>query len=277
MEKMNKRIIKSDYFYYFLMLFAVFTLLSLIIPRGFLSKFNLQSMAFQVPEFGILAIGMMITIITRGIDLSIISNANLSGIIAVITMKSLLMKNPDLSDPSIILIIIVFSILSGAVLGLVNGFFISFLRIPPILTTLGTMKLYDGISTVITGGQPITGFPPVISRISNETVGAVPISFIIFIAVLLCIYIVMERTPLGFSIYMYGENPTASRYSGEPIKSILMKTYLISGLMAGVAAVIMMSPVQLGKGRPTATPTCCRRYLWQYSEELPLKEEREKP
>lgn len=232
----------KDSVLYFFLLLGVFMVLSIIEPRAFLSKFNLQSMAFQVPEFGILAMAMMITIITGGIDLSIIANANLSGIFASLVMYKYLATAGD--EPSSVLIILIIAavcMFSGLVMGFINGVLISRLRIPAILATLGTMKVFDGISTVITGGQPLRNYPPVVAQLANEVFLGIPISFFILILVAVCMWLLMGRTKLGYTIYMYGENPIASKFSGLDNKAILLKTHMISGLLAGLSGLIMMS------------------------------------
>ncbi len=237
-----KRFIMKDSVLYFLLLAVVFLILSIMEPRAFLSKFNLQSMAFQVPEFGILALAMMITIITGGIDLSIVANANLSGILASLMMYEYLKVAGD--SPSSVIIIIIIAVIcmvSGLVMGLFNGLLISRLKIPAILATLGTMKLFDGISTVITGGQPLRNYPPVVAMLANETFLGIPISFFILAMITFLMWILMGRTRLGYSIYMYGENPSASRFSGLDNKAILLKTHMCSGLLAGLGGLIMMS------------------------------------
>lgn len=237
-----KRYVMKDSVLYFFLLLAVFIVLSIIEPRAFLSKFNLQSMAFQVPEFGILALAMMITIITGGIDLSIIANANLSGIFASLVMYQYLkVAGNEPNSAVIILIITSVCMLSGLVMGFFNGILISRLKIPAILATLGTMKVFDGISTVITGGQPLRNYPPVVAKLANEAFLGIPISFFILLAVTGGMWLLMGRTKLGYTIYMFGENPLASKFSGLDNKAILLKTHIISGLLAGLGGLIMMS------------------------------------
>lgn len=242
MDTRFKKIILKDSVLYFLLFLVVFSTLSIIEPRAFLSKFNLQSMAFQVPEFGILALAMMITIITGGIDLSIVANANLSAIFASLAMVQYLKVAGDSPSSAVIIIIIAFvCMISGLVMGIFNGLLISRLRIPAILATLGSMKLFDGISTVITGGQPLRNYPSVVAKIANEAYLGVPISFFIFVLIAFLMWVLMGRTKLGYTIYMYGENPLASSFSGLDNKKTLLKTHLISGLLAGLGGLIMMS------------------------------------
>ncbi|MGH0052150.1 MAG: ABC transporter permease [Sphaerochaetaceae bacterium] len=242
MDVRIKQFVLKDSVLYFILLLVVFSTLSMIDPRAFLSKFNLQSMAFQVPEFGILALAMMVTIVTGGIDLSIIANANLSGIFASLVMYEYIKVAGDNPNSAlVILIIAAVCMISGLVMGFFNGLLISRFRIPAILATLGTMKLFDGISTVITGGQPLRDYPPVVAKLANEAFLGIPISFFILIAVAILMWVLMGRTKLGYSIYMYGENAVASRFSGLDNKAILLKTHMISGILAGLGGLIMMS------------------------------------
>ncbi|GAB1482895.1 ABC transporter permease [Treponema sp.] len=224
---------------YFLLFLVVFVALGFLIPKSFLSKFNLQSMAFQIPEFGILALGMMVTIITGGIDLSIIANANLSAILASLAMYA---YGGSANNPAItMLTITAVCILSGLVMGLFNGILVSRLGIPAILATLGTMKLFDGVSTVITGGQPLRNYPPIVARLANDTFLGIPISFYVFVVLVVAMLVLMEHSRLGFRIYMIGENPIASRYSGINNERVLLLTYAVAGVMSGIAGLVMMS------------------------------------
>lgn len=237
---------------YFLLFLAVFCCLGFANPKVFLGQYNLQSMACQVPEFGILALGMMVAIITGGIDLSIISNAVLSGVVASLAMyKYLAIAGDNPSAFMVILIISVACVITGLVLGLFNGFLVSYMKIPAILATLGTMKLYDGIATVITDGQPLRNYPKVVSRLANDNILLVPASFYIFIAVCFLLWVVMDKTRTGQEIYLYGESPKVSHYCGLNNNWTLLKTYGICGIMAALSGLIMMSrfnSVKVGYG-----------------------------
>lgn len=237
---------------YFLLFLAVFFSLGIASPKVFLGQYNLQSMSCQVPEFGILALGMMIAIITGGIDLSIISNAILSGVVASLAMyKYIAVSGENQSAAMAMLVIAVACVVTGLVLGLFNGFLIAYMKIPAILATLGTMKLYDGISTVITNGQPLRNYPKVVSRFANDNILLVPASFYLFIAVCFLLWIVMEKTRTGYEIYLYGESPKVSRYCGLDNNRTLLKAYGICGIMAALSGMIMMSrfnSVKVGYG-----------------------------
>jgi len=226
---------------YLILLVVTFGIFAVLTPTYFLGSANLQSMAFQLSEFGILSLAMTIVLISGGIDLSIISTANLCSILAAFTIKIVLTNYPETNMILIVIAVLGVSLLAGLMCGLINGFLIAIVGISPILVTLGTMKLYEGISMLITRGQAITGFPEVIQFIGNGLVGPIPFSIIIFIFVVIAVNIFLRRTSVGFKIYMLGSNPIAARFSGLNNKSIIIKTYMISGLLSGISAIIMMS------------------------------------
>jgi simple sugar transport system permease protein len=254
----------------FLIIFVfVFILLSILEPGKFLSMTNIQQMGFQIPEFGILALAMMIAMLSGGIDLSIISITNLSGIIAALVLLTLSYQGSmdfktllqgimtekaatlDITQSAptgiamfgIILLTVAVAVGVAAVCGLLNGVLVVIFRIPPILATLGTMKLLEGISLVITKGSPITNYPEQFLFVGSGTVSYIPVPMIIFVVCALAVTFFLKKTRLGYRIYAVGENPIASRFSGLNNKAILIKTYLISGILAGIAAILIMSRV----------------------------------
>ena len=254
----------------FLIIFLfVVMLLSILEPGKFLSATNIQQMGFQIPEFGLLALAMMTAMLSGGIDLSIISIANLSGIIAAIVLLTLSYHGSmdfntllqgimaekamavDITQTAptgiamlgIILISAAAAVGIAGLCGLLNGVLVAIFRIPPILATLGTMKLFEGISLVITKGSPIKNFPKQFLFIGSGTISHIPVPMIIFVICILIYRFFLTRTRLGSRIYAVGENPIASQFSGLNNKVIIIKTYLISGILAGIAALLIMSRV----------------------------------
>ena len=143
----------------------------------------------------------------------------------------------------IILVTIGVAVGIGGVCGLLNGVLVSVVRIPPILATLGTMKLYEGISLVITKGSPITSFPKPFLFLGSGTISVIPVPMIIFLVFVVAVSVFLNRTRLGFSIYAVGENSVAARFSGLKNRKILILTYLVSGLLAGVATILIIARV----------------------------------
>ncbi|MHC1771740.1 MAG: ABC transporter permease [Flexilinea sp.] len=208
----------------------------------FMNPGNFQSMAYQMPELGILTLAMCITMLTAGINLSIIATANISGIVMAIILTS---ETSLQATGWTGILIIAGAILAGltiaALAGLINGYLIAYLDLPPILATLGMMNLLNGISIVITQGYVISGFPASMLKIGNSDILSIPIPFILFLACAGILAVILNRTPLGTRIYLIGSNPVATLFSGVNNRNVLLRTYIISGLLSGVAAVVMIS------------------------------------
>jgi simple sugar transport system permease protein len=203
---------------------------------------NIKTMAFQLPELGILSLAMMITMLTAGINLSIIASANLTSIVVALTLTHFM--GPDMSaggSVGIVILAIGAGLLVSLIIGLLNGFLVANLEVSPILATLGTMILLKGVSIVLTKGYVISGFPPLILFLGNGEIFGIPMPMIIFIVCAAFMALLLNRTRLGVNIYMLGSNPTACHFSGINNKKVLLQTYLISGFYAGIAAIVMMS------------------------------------
>ncbi len=200
---------------------------------------NIQSMAFQMPELGVLSLAMMITMLTSGINLSIIASTNLSGIVMALIMTRMAPEGG--SALGVVLLALLAGVLISVLIGLLNGWLIASLNISPILATLGTMIMVSGVAIVLTKGYVISGFPKEMLFIGNGTILGIPVPLLIFLACAGLLALILGRMPLGTRIYLFGSNPTATFYSGVNNKAVLMRVYLISGLLTSVAAMIMIS------------------------------------
>jgi simple sugar transport system permease protein len=209
---------------------GLFIIMALFVP-GFLDVYNLMNMLFQVPELGILSLGMMVVLLTAGIDLSITYLAALAGVV----MATLMVSGYPMETA--ILIGMMVALLGG----LLNGFFIAFVGVSPILVTLGTMTLFKGIVLLITKGNSISGFPDAYSLIGNGSINFIPIPILIFALIAIILSILLNKTVWGRSVYMLGNNPVAALFSGINTKRVIFFVYLFSGFMAAIAAIIMTS------------------------------------
>ncbi|MCB4769104.1 ABC transporter permease [Ancylobacter sp. Lp-2] len=206
----------------------------------FLSPFNLQSMAGQLPEIGFLAIGVMLAMCAGngGIDLSGIALANLSGVASAVVISTFLSSADQPTAYS--LAFIAGALVVGVLGGMFNGLLISRLNITPILCTLGTQMLFTGLAVVASGGRAVAvGSPDFLSEIGNGLFLGVPISFVIFIAVAAFIAALLKFTPFGLWLMLMGTNPKAAVYAGFPRTKVLIATYATSGLLSGLAGVII--------------------------------------
>lgn len=233
MQKRSKELILVGVF------IVLFVLMSVLSPERFLSADNLQSMAFQLPEFGILSLAMMVVIVTGGINLSVTSTTALSSILSAFVLSQLNAQGVNVFVTIFFAIIV--AVLTSLACGLINGLVVAYIGVSPILVTLGTMTLFEGISLNFTKGGAISGFPEQYYWFGNSTILFIPVPLVIFIAVIIATLILLEYTPWGVSLYMLGCNPVATMYSGINIKRILIKVYLYSAFLGSIAAVIMTS------------------------------------
>ena len=232
-----------------LIMVFVFVLAASLKPDLFLRSNNFISMAKQFPEYGIMAIGISLTMITGGIDLAVVGIANLSAIIAAKFLISSVPAGASQEHTVGMIIAAVFIALAAGVLaGTVNGLFISKVGIPAILATLGTQLLFTGIAIVLTEGKPISRLPILYSQIGNsEIFNVIPVPLIIFVIAAVTIGIVLSKTRFGMQVYMLGTNENAARFSGVNNTWILMRTYMISGVLSAAAGLIMMARANSAK------------------------------
>jgi len=208
----------------------------------FLTVRSVKSMGFQIAEIGLLTIAMMLTILVGGINLSIVAISNLSAVIAGLFIVNMIPANATPTQITLYLIAaLLIALLVGVICGLINGILVGYIGVNAILATLATMSLFAGISTGITGGKTVTGFPEQLAFIGNETILGIPIPFIILIVLAIIAHIMLSKTPLGFKALMLGSNPTASSFSGVNNKSLILKVHVISALFASVAGILIMS------------------------------------
>ncbi|MCR9088417.1 MAG: ABC transporter permease [Rhodobacteraceae bacterium] len=226
----------------------VFALMAVLSPDRFLSAQNLTSMAFQFPEFAILALAMTITMTTGGIDLSVVGVANLSAVIAAAILTSL--AGPEATGIVAVMwlaVALVASLAVGAAAGFFNGILVTRLGLPPILATLGSGLVFTGFAVAMTGGSAVMGFPDIVSVIGNSTIWFVPVPLILFAVLAIALHILLTRTGFGLRVTMYGANPLAALYAAIDIDRILLRVYVIAGMFSAVAGMVIMSRANSAK------------------------------
>jgi simple sugar transport system permease protein len=209
--------------------------------NNFLTARSITSMGFQLPELGVLALAMMFPIITGGINLSVNASQNLAAVLAGLFLLRLVPEPVSSGQAWLyILIAMLIALAVGLVCGVLNGFLIGRVGVPPLLATLATMTFFTGISTVLTGGKTVTGFPDPLSVIGSESLLGIPIPFIVFVLITILSYFLLYRTAFGFKTRLMGANPTAANFSGIDNPNILMKIYIISGIFSAVTGILVM-------------------------------------
>lgn len=222
---------------------VLFVICALLKPDLFLRWSNFQSMAKQFPEFGLMAIGVAVTMLTGGIDLSIVNIANLSAVLSAKLMLAYAPRGTPFDQMvTVILLAIAFALVVGALCGAVNGLLVSKVGIPAILATLGTQQLFMGLAIVATGGRPVSGLPIIYSRYGNRNLfGYVPVVLVVFVVCALAVGILLSRTRFGAKLYMLGTNAKAATFAGLANARLLIGTYMLSGILGAVAGLVMMA------------------------------------
>jgi simple sugar transport system permease protein len=217
---------------------AVAGTLGLMRPDVFLSPLNINSMLLQSSVIGLLALAVAVTMLTSGIDLSINATANLTAIVVAMLLTALTPAEAGAAVTSAIaLLALIVGLLVGLACGLFNGFLIAVLGYSPILATLGTMTLFVGIGTVLTGGDTLFGISA-FAVIGRSSLLGVPLPAIIFLLAALVISCVLEARRFGFNVYLFGANEAAARFSGINARRLILGAYAISGFLSAVAGVI---------------------------------------
>lgn len=233
----------------FLFMILVFVLMGLVRPESYFSIQNFQSMAFQFPEVGILAIGVMLPIITGGIDLSMVGTANLAGILAALFMVKSIPEGATTSEQVMYVVLaFVIAVVVGAICGYLNGLVITKLGTPAIIVTLGSLSVFMGIAIILTEGKAVLGFPEFFAEIGNGTIfGVVPIPLMFFLVIAVIMYYLLQKTPYGIRLYMTGSNEVAAEFSGINKGRLLRTTYSITGVLAGIAGFILIARTNQAK------------------------------
>jgi len=227
---------------------AVFALMSMLSPERFLSAQNLTSMAFQFPEFAILALAMTLTMMTGGIDLSVIGVANLSAVIAASLLAAFATPEMTLAQSLPWLIVAaVAALATGALAGAFNGLLVAHFALPPILATLGTGLVFTGFAVALTGGSAVMGFPEAVAWLGNGRLAGIPVPLVVFAVLAIGLHVLLTRTSFGLKATMYGANPLAALYAAIDIGKLLLRVYVVSGMFSAIAGLVIMSRANSAK------------------------------
>jgi ribose/xylose/arabinose/galactoside ABC-type transport system permease subunit len=211
-----------------------------ILTPYFLTVSNLLNVAQQTSINAIIAVGMTFVIITAGIDLSVGSIVAFSGVVLASVLRT--------AVPLPLALVIGLSV--GALCGLVNGILITYGKLPPFISTLGMMSVARGAALLYTSGRPISGFEPSFRYLATGEILYIPVPVIIMILVYLVAHIVLTRTKLGRYTYAIGGNEEAALLSGVNVKLYKTMVYGISGMLSGLAAIILTA--RLNSAQPIA-------------------------
>ena len=224
-----------------LLVLAIFLTVFPATSSSFPTTKNVFNVLRQISTNMLLACGMTMVIILGGIDLSVGSVIALSGVFAAGCVSRYGMN---------IYLAMFIGVIIGIVIGAFNGFVISRTTIPPFIVTLAMMNIARGLAGVYTGGSPVRVVSKEWQWLGAGYIGIFPVPVIIMIIIFIISVLIMNRTKIGRYIYAVGGNTLAAKFSGISVSKVKFMVYTYSGLMAGLAGVILAS--RMYSGQPTA-------------------------
>ncbi len=222
-------------------IFIVFSIICLIISfiaPQFLTVSNWTIIITQVSINALLAFGVTFVIITGGIDLS------LGSIVAVAGVSAAMLAHPD-SYP--VLVPVFAGLFAGLLIGAFNGFIITKSKIAPFIVTLGTMTIGRGLALILSNGRPVSNLSDSFVFIGSGKLMGIPLLIIILICMFIICSVILNKTILGRYIYAVGGNEQAARASGINVTQVKMAVYSISGVLAGLAGILLTSRITTGQ------------------------------
>lgn len=206
----------------------------------FLSPWSLSDATFNFTEKALIALAMALLIISGEIDLSVASIIALSSTIMGLALQF------GVDTPGLVAI----GIATGLVCGAFNGMLVTGLGLPSIVVTIGTMSFFRGISFIILGDQAFKGYPASFGYFGQGYVWwVISFEFVLFLVAAVIFYVLLHRTNFGRQIFVIGNNPIAARFSGVRVERVKFLLFCFTGLMSGVAAVLLTS--RLASTRPS--------------------------
>ncbi len=232
-----------------------------VFAPNFLTGANFGSIAFQLPELGLLTLAMLMPIISGGFNLAVIYTANMAGLTLAFVLNQYGGVDAGLW-PFVIGVVLAIGV--GALSGAVMGAVIAYVGAHPILVSLAMMIFLRGLGEFLTKGGDISGFPPWMATLGHGTLLGIPVPLILFLICAVLWHILLTHTRHGFSVRMIGSNIRAAAYSGVHTKRTLILIYTLSGVMCAIAGILMLSrfnSVRVGHGEALLLVTVLACFL----------------
>jgi len=207
----------------------------------FLTVENFINIGRTLPIIGIIAIGETLVLIAGGVDLSVGSVAALAGVITGLLWEAAGVP---------IGVAAAAGIATGALVGMINGALVTYMRINPLISTLATFSIIRGLAFVLTNASTNQLTHPAFLLLGRGSVAGVPVPFVLMLVLYAIFIFVLRWTPFGRNLYAIGGNPMAARLAGIATRRSLMIVFIVSGLLAGLGGLVSAS--QLAAGAPQA-------------------------
>jgi len=233
--------------YKLIWLCVALAIIGLAVDVNFFSFFNINSLFYQVAILGLLAIGQSIVILIGGIDLSV---GNVASMTTVFLSWAMIQLSGVMSgDVGITILSLLIAVGFAMLLGLISGLSVAYLKVPPIISTLGTMWIAKALAFYMFGGQAQPFEVPGFQIIGSINIGSVPLVFFIVLGILALVYIILTQTKIGRSLYAIGGNEFAAYISGIKINRYKIGAFLTAALCSGVAGIFIAAYTRTGYAR----------------------------
>jgi ribose transport system permease protein len=218
-----------------------------VLSPFFLTERNITNLGFQTSIVAVLALGQLLVILTRGIDLSVGAVVALGGVLGGVVAGGAA-GGSESSHGALVLLTM---IACGAGVGLINGTILIAGRVMnPFIVTLGMLSIVRGTALVISDAQTATGMPAAVQTMGTGLIGPLPVPAVLVAVLALVAWVMLTRTQWGRWIYAVGGDPDAARRVGIPVDRVLLSVYVLCGVGAGVAAILVAG--RTNAGSPTA-------------------------
>lgn len=222
---------------------GIFLVIAVLIPvvalrnPNFLTVPNFRDILLDISILSIVAIGQMVVIIARGIDISVGSNIGLTAMVVGLLVRD----NPWVHAHPLVTVPIALCL--GFAMGLFNAVVVTKGRVAPIIATLATLSIYRGLVLVVSGGQWVDAYliPKSFVQITRTPIFGIPALIVYAVVVAIMFYYFLNYTKTGRKIYAVGSNPTAAVLAGIRVDRIVFLTFIISGTLAGLGGVLWAS------------------------------------
>jgi len=238
----------------FLALVVIFAIFSFLAPTAFPTLSNIVVMCQQVSVYAILSVGMLVVILDGGIDLSVGSTLGLAGMVAGLCMQGIPIGGVVLYPA--VWVVVIIAVATGALVGLVNGLLVARLKVAPFVATLGMLYVVRGLAELSTNGLTVNNLDgkPELGNTGFDWLGfnsllGIPIGVWVLVVVGIAASLLLNRSVYGRWLYASGGNQRAAELSGVPVRKVKVRAYVISGVCAAIAGVILTS--ELTSAGPT--------------------------
>jgi rhamnose transport system permease protein len=214
-----------------LVIFVALIVLAWILDPSFLRLETQVDLSRLIWELALLSLPMTLIIITAGIDLSVGASMSLAAVVLGLAFEA--------GMPPWLCAIL--ALAAGAAAGLLNGVFVAYVRVHPLIVTLATMSAYYGIAEGVSHARPISGFPVGFTSVAAGSISGLPVPGLVFALAAIVAAVFLAQTPSGQALYAIGLNETATRFTGIAVDRIKLWLYTSSGFAAAMAAVLFVA------------------------------------